>query len=59
MPDNFPKAVAPKRQRCAGRMAVALELVLAAFLGRLLHLDDGVRDSGTVEVKHHDVRALG
>ncbi len=58
VPDDDLRTVAPDGQRGTGRVGVALELFLAAFCGRLLHLDDDVGNRRTVSVENHDVRPL-
>ena len=59
VPDLGQNAVAPHGERCAGRMGVGPELLLAVLIFRLLHLDDDVGDGRAVSVEDHDVGPLG
>ena len=59
MPDLGQNAIAPHGKRCAGRVGVGPELLLAVLIFRLLHLDDDVGDGRAVSVEDHDVGPLG
>ena len=59
MPDDLPQPIAPERERRAGRVGVAFELVFTGFFSRLFYLDNDIGHGWAVCIEDHDIRTLG
>jgi len=58
VPDDGRRAIAPKRERRAGSVSIAFELVLAGLGVRRLHFDHAIGDRRSVGVPNDDVGAF-